>query len=100
MIVCHCNVITDREIEAVIEDLLAEKPYRLLTPGLLYKALGKSGRCCGCFPNVSALIARANERVAARDEVAAERLHRQQAEHARESDFSRFVHHVPARRHA
>ena len=86
MIVCHCNVITANDIEAVIEELLTQNPYRLLTPGLLYKQLGKSGKCCGCFPNVSQMIARANERASANNQVMAER-HRQ----SQVADFSRFV---------
>jgi hypothetical protein len=56
MIVCSCNVITRRDIEAVIEGLLAEDPYAVLTPGLIYHRLGRRGRCCGCFPHVSAIL--------------------------------------------
>lgn len=52
MIVCSCNLITDREIERVIETLLRDDPYAVLTPGLIYHRLGKRGRCCGCFPQV------------------------------------------------
>ena len=56
MIVCSCNIITRREIEAVIESLLAEDPYAVLTPGLIYHRLGKRGRCCSCFPHVSRVL--------------------------------------------
>ena len=56
MIVCSCNIITRREIEAVIERLLADDPYAVLTPNLLYHQLGKRGRCCSCFPHVTEIL--------------------------------------------
>jgi bacterioferritin-associated ferredoxin len=56
MIVCSCNVIVRRDIEAVIEEILAEDPYAVLTPGLLYHRLGRRGKCCGCFPHVSQIL--------------------------------------------
>ncbi|MBV6658692.1 MAG: (2Fe-2S)-binding protein [Devosiaceae bacterium] len=56
MIVCHCNVITKAVIAEAIEELVADDPYRLITPGLVYRQLGKRGKCCGCFPQVVALI--------------------------------------------
>jgi hypothetical protein len=56
MIVCHCNVITSAEIIAIIDAFLAEDSWRMITPVLVYHALGKRGRCCGCFPTVVDLI--------------------------------------------
>jgi bacterioferritin-associated ferredoxin len=56
MIVCSCNIIVRRDIEAVIEAILAEDPYAVLTPGLLYHRLGRRGKCCGCFPHVSQIL--------------------------------------------
>jgi hypothetical protein len=56
MIVCSCNIITRRDIEVVIERLLAGDPYAVLTPNLIYHRLGKRGRCCGCFPEVSRVL--------------------------------------------
>ncbi|BBE73598.1 (2Fe-2S)-binding protein [Oharaeibacter diazotrophicus] len=56
MIVCHCNVITDRDIRRAVFDLLSADPHRLLTPGLVYMTLGRRGRCCGCFPNAISVI--------------------------------------------
>jgi hypothetical protein len=56
MIVCSCNIIARREIEAVIEEILREDPYAVLTPGLLYHRLGRRGRCCGCFPHVTQIL--------------------------------------------
>jgi bacterioferritin-associated ferredoxin len=56
MIVCSCNVITKRDIEATIERALADDPYAVLTPNLIYHRLGKRGRCCGCFPQVVRML--------------------------------------------
>ena len=56
MIVCSCNIITRRDIENVIERLLADDPYAVLTPNLIYHRLGRRGRCCGCFPQVSRIL--------------------------------------------
>ena len=56
MIVCSCNLITRRDIEGVIDGILADDPYAVLTPGLIYHRLKKRGRCCGCFPQVSRIL--------------------------------------------
>ena len=56
MIVCHCNVITEKAIRSVVNELLDADPLRVITPGLVYMTLGKRGRCCGCFPNAIAVI--------------------------------------------
>jgi bacterioferritin-associated ferredoxin len=56
MIVCSCNIITRREVEAVIEEILAEDLYAVLTPNLLYHRLGRRGKCCGCFPHVTEIL--------------------------------------------
>jgi len=62
MIVCSCNVIMKREIEEVIIDLLGKDAWQLITPGVVYHAMKKRGRCCGCFPNVIAVIVETTER--------------------------------------
>lgn len=56
MIVCSCNLISKSEIEEVINDFLDEDPWNLITPGRVYHALGKRGRCCGCFPGLTNII--------------------------------------------
>jgi bacterioferritin-associated ferredoxin len=56
MIVCSCNVITRRDVESVIEEILAADAYAVLTPNLLYHRLGRRGKCCGCFPHVSRIL--------------------------------------------
>ena len=56
MIVCSCNIIARRDIEAVIEEILIDDPLAVLTPGLLYHRLGRRGKCCGCLPHVSRIL--------------------------------------------
>ncbi len=56
MIVCHCNVLTKAMISEAIEGLIDDDPYQLITPGVVYRELGKRGKCCGCFPQVVGLI--------------------------------------------
>jgi bacterioferritin-associated ferredoxin len=56
MIVCSCNIITRRDIEALIEEILSDDLYAVLTPNLLYHRLGRRGKCCGCFPHVTRIL--------------------------------------------
>jgi hypothetical protein len=62
MIVCSCNVIMKKEIEEVITGLLEKDAWQLITPGVVYHAMKQRGRCCGCFPNVIAIIVETTER--------------------------------------
>jgi bacterioferritin-associated ferredoxin len=61
MLVCHCNVITQKEIESTIRELLDADPWQLIVPAKVYHTLNKRGRCCGCFPNVVETIIRVTE---------------------------------------
>jgi len=61
MLVCHCNIISQKEIEDVILGFLRDDAWQLLVPTKVYRELGKRGRCCGCFPNVVDIIARVTE---------------------------------------
>lgn len=61
MLVCHCNVITEKEIEHAILALLEDDPWQLIVPAKVYHWLSKRGRCCGCFPNVVETIIRVTE---------------------------------------
>jgi hypothetical protein len=61
MLVCHCNLITQKEIEQVIVGLLDNDPWQLIVPAKVYHTLKKRGRCCGCFPNVVETIIRVTE---------------------------------------
>lgn len=61
MLICQCNVITEREIVSVIDEMLGNDPWQLIVPAQVYHAMGKRGRCCGCFPNLVGLIVSAVE---------------------------------------
>jgi hypothetical protein len=61
MLICHCNVISEKEIEQTIIDLLDEDAWQLIVPAKVYHRLQKRGRCCGCFPNVVETIIRVTE---------------------------------------
>jgi bacterioferritin-associated ferredoxin len=48
MIVCSCRRISDQEIQAAIAWMRAADPHTLITPGKVYRALGKAPDCGGC----------------------------------------------------
>ncbi len=50
MIVCHCQNITSQDIDAAINWMRAADGTALITPGKVYRALGKSADCGGCMP--------------------------------------------------
>lgn len=56
MIVCSCNLIVHREIEATADRLYKAEPGRKLTPGQVYRALGKRPRCSCCLALANKLI--------------------------------------------
>jgi bacterioferritin-associated ferredoxin len=66
MLICSCNVITDKEIEKAIISLLDKDPWQLIVPAKVYHTLHQRGRCCGCFPNVVETIIRVTEEYHAR----------------------------------
>lgn len=48
MIVCSCAVITDHEIRDAVAWMRASDPTTLITPGKIYRALGRRPDCGGC----------------------------------------------------
>jgi bacterioferritin-associated ferredoxin len=50
MIVCHCTGITDRDIRAAVDWMRAADPDTIITPGKVWRALGKRADCGGCLP--------------------------------------------------
>jgi bacterioferritin-associated ferredoxin len=56
MLVCQCNVITDREIKEVILSFLRADPWEIIVPAKVYRALEQRCKCAGCVPNVIDLI--------------------------------------------
>jgi bacterioferritin-associated ferredoxin len=43
--------ISDRDIHAAIDWMRASDPETLITPGKVYRALGKKADCGGCLPH-------------------------------------------------
>ena len=56
MIVCSCNVITRASIDRAVEQLGAGPEPGVVTPGCVYRALGKRPQCGTCLRTVSRLI--------------------------------------------
>lgn len=50
MIVCHCMAISDRDITGAVTWMRAADPATIITPGKVYRALGKRADCGGCLP--------------------------------------------------
>lgn len=50
MIICHCMSITDKDIVAAVDWMRAADPATIITPGKVYRALGKKADCGGCLP--------------------------------------------------
>ena len=66
MMICHCNGISDRDIHAAIDWMRASDATAIITPGKVYRALGKRPDCGGCLPLfLAAMEGNANLQVAA-----------------------------------
>lgn len=50
MIVCHCMGISDRDIRAAVDWMRASDATTVITPGRIYRALGKRADCGSCLP--------------------------------------------------
>lgn len=50
VIICSCSVISDRDIEAALVEILSQPNAPLPTPGVVYRHMSKSMACCGCAP--------------------------------------------------
>lgn len=61
MLVCQCNVITDREIKEVVLGFLRADPWAIIVPAKVYRELEKRCKCSGCVPNVVDIITRVTE---------------------------------------
>ena len=61
MLVCQCNVITDREIKQIILGLLKVDPWQIIVPAMVYRELEKRCKCAGCVPNVVDMIIKVTE---------------------------------------
>jgi bacterioferritin-associated ferredoxin len=56
MIVCSCTLITSHDIAEAVSALRTEDPLVVLTPGLIYRRLGKRPSCGSCLPLIAKLM--------------------------------------------
>lgn len=50
MIVCSCAIISDRDIEIALVEVLSRPDAPIPTPGVVYRHLSKRMNCCSCAP--------------------------------------------------
>lgn len=56
VIVCSCNVLTDKELRRAARELQSGPDGVIVTPGAVFRALGKRPRCGGCFKAIIPII--------------------------------------------
>jgi bacterioferritin-associated ferredoxin len=56
MIVCSCTMITSKDIAEAVSALRTADPFVVLTPGSIYRYLGKRPSCGGCLPLITKLM--------------------------------------------
>lgn len=50
MIICSCAVVTDRDLEQAVLEVMSQPNAPLPTPGVIYRHMQKKMQCCGCAP--------------------------------------------------
>jgi NAD(P)H-nitrite reductase large subunit len=56
MIVCSCSMITAEDVAEAVAAIRTVDPLVVLTPGLIYRQLGKRPSCGGCLPLITKLM--------------------------------------------
>jgi bacterioferritin-associated ferredoxin len=56
MIVCSCTMITAKDIAEAVSALRTTDPFVVLTPGTIYRYLGKRPSCGSCLPLITKLM--------------------------------------------
>jgi len=64
LIICSCAVITDRDIEIAVGEIMGAEPGLLPTPGVVFRHLDKKMNCCRCAPVTVSAIYAAMDRLA------------------------------------
>jgi bacterioferritin-associated ferredoxin len=64
VIICQCNVVTDRDLEAAVADIISKPEAPLPTPGVVFRHLSKKMNCCTCAPLTIRIIYDTIERLA------------------------------------
>lgn len=63
MIVCSCAVISDKDIELAVSEIMSAGPGLLPTPGVVFRHLSKKMNCCRCAPVTVSCIYSAMDRL-------------------------------------
>jgi hypothetical protein len=63
VIVCSCAVISDRDIELAVCEIMSAEPGLLPTPGVVFRHLSKKMNCCRCAPVAVSTIYAAMDRL-------------------------------------
>jgi bacterioferritin-associated ferredoxin len=56
MVICSCTTLTSEDIHDAVSAVRTKDPFVVLTPGLIYRTLGKRPKCGDCMPLVVKLI--------------------------------------------
>jgi len=56
MIICSCNVLSDKQLREAAEEMRADPNGKVPTPGAVFRHLGCRPRCGSCFPSVIDII--------------------------------------------
>ena len=56
MIVCHCNVLTCKNVREAIDAASGRDGLSLVTPGVVFKKNATRPRCGNCMPHIHRLI--------------------------------------------
>ncbi|MCB1484796.1 MAG: hypothetical protein KDJ17_07875 [Hyphomicrobiaceae bacterium] len=63
MIVCSCAVITDRDVDRAVCEIMSSPRALLPTPGVVFRHLNKQMNCCRCAPLTVHVIYQAMDRL-------------------------------------
>jgi bacterioferritin-associated ferredoxin len=72
MILCSCNVLTEKRVVAAARELARAEPGRAVTPGRIFRALGGRPQCGTCFSLIRQAIADAGVTVTCPEPLATE----------------------------
>jgi bacterioferritin-associated ferredoxin len=56
MIICSCSLITAKDVAEAVNAIRTADPLVVLTPGLVYRHLGKRPSCGRCMPLITKLM--------------------------------------------
>jgi bacterioferritin-associated ferredoxin len=56
MIICSCNVLSDKQLRDAAEEMRADPNGKVPTPGAVFRHLDCRPRCGSCFPSVIDII--------------------------------------------